>query len=58
MYIAAQNGNAKATQLLISHGADVNKARNNGTTPLSIAVQNGHTEVVKELLAANADPEQ
>ncbi len=40
------------------NNADVNHARNNGYTPLYIACQKGHTEVVAKLLAANAAVDQ
>jgi len=34
---------------LIEAGADVNKATDNGGTPLSIAAQQGHTAIVQIL---------
>ena len=37
--------------LLAKQGVNVNQARNNGATPLFIASQNGHAEVVSMLLA-------
>lgn len=42
-------------KLLISAGADVNKALHEEGTPLFIASQQGHIEVVKLLLMAGAD---
>ena len=41
---------------LIAAGADVNKARTtDGSTPLYIAAQNGHTAIVSKLLQHGAD---
>jgi ankyrin repeat protein len=34
---------------LIAVGADVNKARNSGATPLDIAAHNGHAAIVQIL---------
>ncbi len=40
---------------LVDAGADVNVINNDGYTPLFMASQNGHSEVVKLLLEAGAD---
>ena len=40
---------------LIELGADVNKRRDNGVTPLSIAALEGHEAVVRALLELGAD---
>jgi cytohesin len=42
-------------QALIAAGADVNKADNDGRTPIAGASLNGHFEVVQALVAAGAD---
>ena len=42
-------------RLLIEAGADLDKANNDGWTPLWIASQNGHLEVVRLLVEAGAD---
>ena len=42
-------------QLLIKAGADVDKAKTNGATPLFIASDWGHGEIVKLLIKAGAD---
>jgi ankyrin repeat protein len=42
-------------EVLLKEGADVNKAKNNGTTPLCMASQNGHCDVVEALLRGGAD---
>jgi ankyrin repeat protein len=41
--------------LLLEAGADINKADNNGWTPLCIAAQNGNVEIVKLLLDSGAN---
>jgi ankyrin repeat protein len=53
--IASQNGHAEAIKALIAGGADVNKARNNGATPVYIATKNGHAEAIIALIAGGAD---
>ena len=40
---------------LIAANADVNKPRDNGITPLSVASELGHGKIVTTLLDANAD---
>lgn len=42
--------------LLVAAGADPNARAMNGKTPLEIAVENGLTDSVRELLQADADP--
>ena len=49
---AAECGNPELLSLLITAGADVNKADKYGMTPLRAAACNGHTECVRHLLAA------
>lgn len=41
---------------LIANGADINQASNEGATPLIIASQYGHSEIVEVLLKNKADP--
>ena len=52
---AAWRGRAADVAALLAGGADVNEPNLNGVTPLYIACQEGHAEVVMKLLAANAD---
>ena len=40
---------------LIESGADVNKARNNGVTPLFMAAEKGHGAILRVLIEADAD---
>ncbi len=49
---AAECGNSELLSLLITAGADVNKADKYGMTPLRAAACNDHTECVRHLLAA------
>ena len=51
-----KNGHVAVVQELLAphnavHNIEVNKAANNGCTPLVAAAQNGHVAVVEELLA-------
>ena len=40
---------------LIELGADINKANDDGATPLYIATEKGHEAVVRALIEADAD---
>ena len=40
---------------LMELGAEVNKAKDNGVTPLCVAAQQGHEAVVRALIEAGAD---
>ncbi|MGL9779643.1 MAG: ankyrin repeat domain-containing protein [Wolbachia sp.] len=55
LHIAAANGLAKVTELLIKKGAEVDKANQYGCTPLHYAAENDHTEIVKTLIGKGAD---
>ena len=51
LYLACKSGQFEIVHNLLSHGSiDLNKASEDGTTPLYIACQNGHLKIVKELL--------
>jgi hypothetical protein len=52
---ASKQGYVEVVNTLITTGADVNKASNNGMTPISWASFKGHLEVVQALVAAGAD---
>ena len=55
--MAAHNGELEIVRELILAGADVNKVGDSdlGWTPLVTAVSHRHTDIVKLLIAANAD---
>lgn len=59
LFTAAQNGQIQVVKrLLAEKGANVDQKDNNGWTPLNIAAQNGHSNVVELLLAKGAKIDQ
>ena len=48
-WIASSNGHANAIMTLHKHGADVNRARNDGLTPKRIAELKGNSAAVRAL---------
>ena len=56
LQIAAEVGDLRWTQLLLSKGADPNQLNRVGQVPLAFAARFGHTAVVKALLEAGANP--
>ncbi len=56
LFRAVRGGHADTVRsLLATSKADVNGRDENGNTPLILAAQNGHNEVIMALLAAKAD---
>ncbi|GFR19820.1 ANK_REP_REGION domain-containing protein [Trichonephila clavata] len=55
LHIAAANGLAKVTELLIKKGADVNKANQYEWAPLHCAAENGYTGIVNALIKKGAN---
>lgn len=53
---AAADGNAELTNNLLLGGASASSRSKKGSQALHLAVQNGHTEVVRVLLKAGASP--
>uniref|UniRef100_A0A8C6UG48 SOCS box domain-containing protein n=1 Tax=Neogobius melanostomus TaxID=47308 RepID=A0A8C6UG48_9GOBI len=56
LFLAAQYGQLTCLKKLIAAGAKVNVQASDGATPLQIASQEGHEEVVAELLANRGNP--
>jgi hypothetical protein len=52
---AAAHGDLTAVETLIAAGADVNLVNASGSTPLFIAVEEDHDDIVRVLIAAGAD---
>jgi len=52
---AVSNGDSARAISIINSGANINTTTRNGTTPLSLAAETGHADIVKALLGAGAD---
>ena len=55
---AARQGHASVVSALVSAGASVDKAMEDGWTPLHIAAQQGHASAVSALVSAGASVDQ
>ena len=55
---AVTSGDEQAVSALLANGADVNETTGGGQTALILAVIFGHTNLIKLLLRAGADPQQ
>ena len=55
---AALHGKVEVAQFLVEKGADMDKAKNSGATPLFIACQQGHLGVVRLLVEKGADVDE
>ncbi|HKY17335.1 MAG TPA: ankyrin repeat domain-containing protein [Rhizomicrobium sp.] len=53
---AVQDGRLKSVQLLVAHGADINRADQGGTTPLQAATKRGEADIIAALQAAVRTP--
>eukprot|EP00756_Hemistasia_phaeocysticola_P042589 Hpha_TRINITY_DN16977_c0_g1::TRINITY_DN16977_c0_g1_i12::g.56219::m.56219 len=54
-FVAARYGHAKALDVLIKHGANVNQANTEGRTPCHYAAEHGHTDALRKLIKGKAD---
>lgn len=54
---AVAAGDESTVSALLSYGADVNETTNGGQTPLILAIIFGHTNLVRILMKAGADPQ-
>ena len=54
---AVQSGDEKAVSAILANGADVNETTGGGQTALILAIIFGHTNLVKLLMKAGADPQ-
>ncbi|XP_027754010.1 ankyrin repeat and SOCS box protein 3 [Empidonax traillii] len=57
LHLSARHGALDCLRVLLEAGADLNDATTDATTPLFLAVENKHTEVVKFLLQHGANIE-
>ncbi|MFI6672623.1 ankyrin repeat domain-containing protein [Streptomyces sp. NPDC050481] len=55
---AAKDGDAAGVARVLSEGAEVDTPNAARRTALDLAAREGHTEIVRLLLAAGADPQQ
>ena len=55
VFVAAQNGHAKAILALKAAGANMDAQLSDGVTPVSTAAQCGHAEAIRALKAAGAN---
>ncbi len=56
MFIAAEKGHSQCIEVLHTLGADVNKARNDGTTPIQMAEHKGHSEAAEVIRRLAVEP--
>ena len=57
LHKACTRGYLECAKALLGAGADINKQKNGGVTPLMCAANNGKIEVVRELLKRGAKKE-
>lgn len=55
LHFAALNGNSAVTDLLLLHEAEIEAETSLKFTPLIIACQKGHKEIVQKLITSGAD---
>ncbi|NXI52363.1 ASB3 protein, partial [Chloroceryle aenea] len=57
LHLSARHGSLESLRVLLEAGADPNEVTTEATTPLFLAVENGHTDTVKLLLQHGANVE-
>ncbi len=57
LFVAVQEGNTQAVDLLIQHGADLHELAPDGRGLISVAAHGGHREIVKRLLQTGVSPD-
>ncbi len=57
LHLAAQRWNLEMAELLVNHGADVNRRRKDGSTPHALAEMHGNHDIAAWLLAHGAKDE-
>ncbi|KAH9956629.1 ankyrin repeat-containing domain protein [Russula dissimulans] len=55
MHLASYDGSSKMIQLLVEHGADVNRSDADGRSPLQLASRGGHVGAIQLLLEYGAN---
>jgi ankyrin repeat protein len=55
VYVAAQQGQVECIRLLHELGADVNRCKTSGASPVFIAAQQGHVECIRVLPELGVD---
>lgn len=55
LHLAAKNGNLAILEELIEKKADIEERCHNGASPLFVAAQNGHNEIIIKLLRSGCD---
>jgi ankyrin repeat protein len=51
LHFATKNGHLEVTKTLIASGANIDVMDNNGDTPLALAIQGKHEEVIRQFSA-------
>ncbi len=57
LYFCSREGHLEEVQLLLSEGARIDKIASDGFNPIQLAAQNGHIDVLKELLITDTEEE-
>jgi len=55
LHVAAWHGQRQAVEMLLAHGAEVNAKTSDGQTPMDVALDLGHRELVQFLSSAGGE---